>query len=95
MGRVASRQPEAQQKRSRTARQQAVARFSWDQSQLPSWLTREFFSQRIGPQLGQLAPSDLRSVLKISHYYATKIRKGYVPHARHWQLLADLLGVSG
>ena len=95
MGRVASCQPEAQQKRSLTARQQAVARFSWDQSQLPSWLTREFFLQRIQPQLGQLAPSELRSILKISHYYATKIRKGHVPHARHWLTLAGLLSVSG
>jgi CRISPR-associated endonuclease Cas1 len=93
-GRVASRRPEAQQKRSRTARYQAIARFAWSPAQLPSWLTREFFLQRIQPQLGKLLPSKLRSRLDVSHYYATKIRKGYVPHPRHWAGLAQLAGVS-
>lgn len=94
MGRLASNRPEAQQKRSRTAREQAVARFSWNPSELPSWLTREFFLQGIQPQLGRLSPADLKSALNVSHYYATKILKGYVPHPRHWNLLAKLAGVS-
>jgi CRISPR-associated endonuclease Cas1 len=47
MGRLASSRPDAQQKRSRTARKQAVARFSWDPSELPSWLTRDFFLQQV------------------------------------------------
>ena len=93
IGRLASRTPEAQEKRSRTAQQQANARFSWDASQLPPWLTREFFSQRIQPVLAKLLPSEICSALKVSHYYATKIKKGSVPHPRHWKALGDLSGI--
>jgi hypothetical protein len=91
LGRLASRQPEAQKKLIRSATKQALARFSWDSSQLPPWLTREFFLQKIHPLLATVSPSQLRSVLDVSHYYATKIRKGYVPHPRHWKTLADLV----
>jgi CRISPR-associated endonuclease Cas1 len=91
-GRLASQQPEAEQKRARTARKQAQARVKWDPSQLPSWLTRDFFLQRIHPRLAKVPPSQVRFALNVSHYYATKIRKGCVPHARHWQKLAELTG---
>ncbi len=92
LGRLASRQVDAEQKRMRTARRQALARFSWDSSQLPSWLTREVLLQRIYPLLATISPSQVRSTLNVSHYYATKIRKGYVPHPRHWRSLAELAG---
>jgi CRISPR-associated endonuclease Cas1 len=92
LGRLASRRPEAQQKLLRSATKQALARFSWDSSQLPPWLTREFFLQTIHPLLATVSPSQLRSVLGISHFYANKIRKGCVPHPRHWQKLAELVG---
>jgi CRISPR-associated endonuclease Cas1 len=92
LGRLASQQPEAEQKRAQTANRQALARFNWDASQLPSWLTREFFLQQIHPLLAAVSPSQVRCVLNVSHYYATKIRKGCVPHPRHWQKLAELVG---
>jgi CRISPR-associated endonuclease Cas1 len=93
LGRLASRQPEAQKKLIRSATKQALARFSWDSSQLPPWLTREFFLQKIHPLLATVSPSQLRSVLGISHFYGTKIRKGHVPHPRHWLSLAGLAGI--
>jgi CRISPR-associated endonuclease Cas1 len=92
LGRFASRQPEAEQKRVRTATRQALARSRWSTSQLPSWLTRDFFLQRINPLLATVSPSQIRSALNVSHYYATKIRKGCIPHPRHWQRLAELAG---
>jgi CRISPR-associated endonuclease Cas1 len=92
VGRLASRQPEAEQKRVRTATRQALARFRWDASKLPSWLTREVLLQRVYPLLATISPSQVRSTLNVSHYYATKIRKGYVPHPRHWRSLAELAG---
>ncbi len=92
LGRLASQQREAEQKRVRTSTRQALARFSWDSSQLPSWLTRDFFLQKIHPRLATVLPSQVRSAINVSHYYATKIRKGYVPHPRHWQKLAELTG---
>jgi CRISPR-associated endonuclease Cas1 len=93
LGRSASRRPEAEQKRVRTAHQQALARFSWDSSKLPFWLTREFFLERIHPLLASVPASRVRSSLNVSHYYATKIRKGCVPHPRHWLSLAELAGI--
>ena len=93
LGRLASRQPKAQKKLRRTATTQALARSRWDASQLPSWLTRDFFLQRIHPLLAAVSPSQLRVALNVSHYYATKIRKGCVPHPRHWHSLAELAGI--
>ncbi len=94
LGRLASQQPEAKQKRVRTASKQALARFNWDHSQLPSWLTREVLLHRVYPLLATISPSQVRSTLNVSHYYATRIRKGYIPHPRHWKALADLAGIS-
>ena len=93
LGRLASRQPEAQKKLIRTATKQALARSRWDPSQLPFWLTRDFFLQRIHPLLATVSASQIRSALRVSHYYATKIRKGCVPHPRHWRSLAELAGI--
>ena len=93
LGRSASRRPQAEQKRVRTAHQQALARFSWDPSKLPPWLTREVFLQRISPLLTTISPSRIRSALSVSHFYSTKIRTGHVPHPRHWQSLAELVGI--
>jgi len=93
LGRLASQKPEAEQKRKRTASRQALARFNWDPSQLPSWLTRDFFLQQIHQLLATVSPSQVRSTLNVSHYYATKVRKGYVPHPRHWLSLAKLAGI--
>jgi len=94
VGRISSQRPDAREKLARTARKQAIARFRWDASQLPSWLTREFFIERIQPKLTQALPSRLRDSLNVSHYYATKIRKGHVPHPQHWKLLAELVKAS-
>lgn len=94
IGRLASRRPAAREKLSRTAHKQAVARFCWDASQLPTWLTRESFIEHVQPRLRQVPPSRLRDSLNVSHYYATKIRKGSVPHPRHWKMLAELVEVS-
>ncbi len=45
----------------------------------PAWLTS--------------TASVIRSRLGVSWRYASKIRQGYRPHPRHWQTLAELVGV--
>jgi hypothetical protein len=53
------------------------------------------YVREIQPRLKGVALSALASALGISIPYAVDIRKGRrVPHPRHWQVLASLVGVS-
>ena len=71
----------------------ARARSSWDESSQPAWLTPELFSQKIQPLLANVATSVIRSSIGVSRWYASRIRQGHRPHARHWEALAELVGV--
>ena len=92
-GRIAAQKPEARAKHSRSARSHALARESWDQSSLPSWLTTEFFAENVQPHLARVSTSAIRSRIGVSRWYASKIRQGYQPHPRHWQALNRLVEV--
>jgi CRISPR-associated endonuclease Cas1 len=94
IGRQTANGPEAQEKRSVKARKNALAQHSWKVSDQPEWLTTELFSERIQPLLSNLPMSLIRSSIGVSNWYASKIRKGYRPHPRHWRTLARLAGVS-
>ena len=52
------------------------------------------FTQKIQPLLCNLSTSAIGSRIGVSRGYAGRIRDGYVPHPRHWQVLAELVGVS-
>ena len=95
IGRVAARKPQARAKHSESARRNALARSSWDSTSMPSWLTADYFSARIQPRLANVPFSRIRSSTGVSAWYASKIRQGYRPHARHWKALAELAGVAG
>jgi CRISPR-associated endonuclease Cas1 len=94
IGRLTANGPEAQAKRAIKARANALARHSWKKSDQPAWLTQELFEQKIQPKLANIPVSVIRSSIGISRWYASKIRQGYLPHARHWQALAELVRVS-
>jgi hypothetical protein len=94
LGRVAARSPEARAKHGATRRGHAKACSEWDASTQPAWLTTEVFAQQIQPLLARTPTSVIRSVIGVSRWYAGKIRRGYRPHPRHWQMLAELAGVS-
>ncbi len=94
IGRVIARSPEARAKRSATRQQNAQACSKWDASKQPAWLTSEVFSQRIQPLLAKVPTSAIRSRIRVSRWYAGKIRQGYRPHPRHWQALAELVAVD-
>jgi hypothetical protein len=36
----------------------------------------------------------MRGLVGVSRWYAGRIRQGYRPHPRHWQALAELVGIS-
>ena len=75
-------------------RRHALACSAWDESRQPAWLTSESFSQQIQPLLANIPTSAIRLQIGVSRWYAGKIRQGYRPHPRHWQSLAELVGVS-
>jgi len=93
IGRAAARNPEARAKHAESERRHAQARSAWDASMQPGWLTSEVFSQKIQPLLADVSTSAIRSRIGVSRWYAGRIRQGYRPHPRHWQLLAELVGV--
>jgi hypothetical protein len=67
---------------------------SWDASSQPPWLNSEVFSQEIQPLFTSISTSAIRSRIRVSRWYAGRIREGYRPHPRHWQALAGLAGIS-
>jgi CRISPR-associated endonuclease Cas1 len=95
LGREAARSPEARAKHVASRRRHAAACSEWDASTQPAWLTSEVFSQQIQPLLAGVSTSDIRSRIGVSRWYAGRIREGYRPHPRHWEALAQVVGVCG
>jgi CRISPR-associated endonuclease Cas1 len=94
-GRVAAQSPEAQARRSTTKRRHDISRRSWQPSSQRAWLNNETYMQKIQPRLAGITYSTIASVLGVSEPYAADIRAGRRrPHPRHWQALAQLVGVS-
>ena len=84
VGRLASRQPDAREKLSRTAHKQAVARFCWNASQLPSWLTRESFIERVHPGYCTCRHHDYGTASMCRTIMRRKFARAMSPHPRHW-----------
>jgi len=95
VGRKTAQKPEPLAKRSATQRQHRQAIQNWKPSDLAGWLTRDVYVAQIQPALAGVAKSRIRSTLGVSEPYSSDIRAGTrIPHARHWQALAQLAGVS-
>jgi CRISPR-associated endonuclease Cas1 len=73
----------------------AIANTWWSVSSLPTWLNAEFYIQKIQPRLRTLKVREIAQAMQVSKPYATFIRAGRrCPHPRHWEVLAQLAGVS-
>src|SRR5882762_2401023 len=80
---------------SKTLSDHAVANSWWSPSSLPAWLNREFYVQKIQPQLKTVRVREIARAMQVSQPYAAFIRSGRRrPHPRHWRALAELVGVS-
>ena len=80
---------------SKTISDHAVANTWWDPSSLPSWLTEEFYAQKIQPRLRAIRVKEIAQAMQVSKPYAALVRSGRRrPHPRHWQALASLVGVT-
>jgi hypothetical protein len=94
-GRIAAQSDQAQERRAETQRRHRSAKANWRDSDLPDWLDKDFYTRKIQPLLKGITLSVLAARLGISIPYAVDIRAGRrVPHPRHWQTLAQLVGVS-
>jgi hypothetical protein len=94
-GRVVSHTVKAEAKRSKTQLAVHANRQKWSPSTQPSWLTAEFFAEKIQAHLVSLSSSAIVRDLGVSRGYANEVRHGRVPHPRHWHTLAKRLGVRG
>jgi hypothetical protein len=94
--REASHSPDSQARRTESQRRNALAQHGWIAAEHPKWLDQETYVNRILPRLSELTAPAIASAIQVSIGYADSIRKGKVhPHARHWQTLAELIGVRG
>ncbi len=80
---------------SKTLSDHAVANSWWDPSSLPSWLTEECYIQKIKPRLRTIKVREISETMRVSKPYAAQVRAGRrQPHPRHWQALAELVGLT-
>jgi hypothetical protein len=94
-GRSASHSSEAEAKRAENRKRQVQAIKDWQPSDQPDWLNKKAYLNLVRPRLTGLSILGIRKVLAVSKGYATHIRSGErIPHERHWQTLAKLVGIS-
>jgi hypothetical protein len=87
--------PRVKARISKTLSDHAVANSWWSRSSLPAWLNEEYYVQKIQPQLRTLKVREIAQAMQVSKPYAAFIRAGRrCPHPRHWEVLAQLAGVS-
>jgi hypothetical protein len=95
LGRVAAQNPQAKAHRRETKRRHDLARRGWSPSAHPAWLTGETYANQIQPRLARATLSRIASAIGVSIPYASDIRRGRrLPHPRHWEALAGLVGVT-
>jgi len=92
---VAGHSPEARARQAAKQRRHAAELKAWHPSDKPDWLNEETYREKIQPRLGSITVPSIASALGISEPYAAEIRAGRcLPHPRHWQTLAQLVGVT-
>ena len=80
----------------RTRRRHAPALKAWKPSDKPAWLDEKTYTEKTQPRLAEFPVSAISSALGVSRPYASDIRAGKRrPHPRHWEVLAQLAGISG
>jgi len=95
VGRIAAQSPEARKKHSATQRRHEAAKRAWRSSPNPARIDEVGYCQQIYPRLVSVTIAAISSALGISESYAADIRAGRNrPHPRHWQALAELVGVT-
>lgn len=95
VGRIAAQSSKAAAQRTMTQKKQHALRKVWKPSKQLTWMTAESLKSKVVPHLVNLKVSAIACALGVSLPYAADICKGRrTPHARHWETLARLAGVS-
>jgi hypothetical protein len=95
IGHTRPKAPQVKARISEALSNRAVANSWWEPSSLPTWLTEECYVQRIQPLLRGKKVREIAEAIQVSQPYAAFVRSGRRrPHPRHWQILAELVGVS-
>jgi CRISPR-associated endonuclease Cas1 len=95
VGRQNTHTSQAQARRSETQRRQNAALKAWNPNDLPDWLDRKVYEEKLRPRLTGVTAPKMMSALSISEPYALSIRNGRrIPHPRHWLTLARIVGAS-
>ena len=77
-----------------TQRRQNAARNPWNPASNPAWLSEQFYKDHVQATLRRIQVPIIQKALSVSEPYALRIRGGRcVPHPRHWQILARLVGL--
>ena len=92
VGRILSLSDDAQAKRTATQKANAIAISEWESQRRLDLVDEETFKRVIQPQLASFSIRKLAAALGVSEGYAAEIRKKRIPHARHWGVLANLVG---
>jgi hypothetical protein len=93
--RIAAQSEVSQTRGSETQLRHRAEMDLWNSSDLPTRLNEKYYLTEVQPRLPQITLSALASKLGISIPYAVEVRSARrVPHKRHWQALARLVGVS-
>jgi CRISPR-associated endonuclease Cas1 len=96
LGRILGHGPEARARQAEKQRRHAAEVKKWEQLHKLNWLTEEVYRAKILPCLSTITVPAISSALGISGPYAAHVRRGkHIPHPRHWQALARLIGLSG
>jgi hypothetical protein len=95
-GHKKTRSKKTRERISKVLSDHAVANTWWEQSSIPDWLTEQFYIQQIQPLLKGKKVREIAEAMHVSHPYAAFVRSGRRrPHPRHWEGLAELVGVTG
>jgi len=93
IGRRIAQLPENLAKRAETMRTHRRRIEAWKPS--ASGISRDTYVNLVLPALALVPKNEIRKALGVSEPYSSDIRVGKrIPHQRHWQALAQLVGVS-
>ena len=93
VGRLAAHGPQAQVKRRATQLRHGQASRAWDPSTQPTWLTKQYYAEKIQPQLALVSGTAIARAIGVTCAYGSRIRHGCRPHPRHWWALVELVRV--
>ena len=92
-GRKVAQRPDYLAKRAETMLEHRQRIRAWKPS--ASDISRDTYMSRVLPALARISKSEIQKALGVSEPYSSYIQRGTrIPHPRHWQALAQLVGVS-